>query len=86
VRQPPRITSEGVLEYLGEFIVSDNQSFNLVGNGGFRRFVHYVAPTLKERQLPHSDKIRSWVLHKSFDAVARVKEQILVRDDQSFRV
>jgi hypothetical protein len=52
IKPPPRITTEGVLEYLGEFVVSDNQSFNLVSNGGFRRFVHYVAPTLKDRQLP----------------------------------
>lgn len=69
--QNEAFTTTGFLNYLIRWIVTNDQSFNVVESDDFRRFVLYCARELKDDDIPHRTKTQESVL-ELFDKMSAI--------------
>ncbi|KAG2116642.1 uncharacterized protein F5147DRAFT_758226 [Suillus discolor] len=49
----PAFTKSGLMDYIVELIVAEDEAFQLVDKGPFRRLLQYLRPSLSDRDIPH---------------------------------
>ncbi|KAF7364524.1 HAT family dimerization domain-containing protein [Mycena venus] len=72
----PPFSSQGLLDYLVEMIVTEDNAFMLVDKGPFRRLLQYFCPSLKESDIPHRTKMREEILKRTEDAEERLRSKL----------
>ncbi|KAF7366232.1 HAT family dimerization domain-containing protein [Mycena venus] len=72
----PPFSSQGLLNYWVEMIVTENDAFMLVDKGPFRRLLQYCRPSLKESDIPHHTKMREEILKQTEDAEERLRSKL----------
>jgi len=55
--RPPTFSTAGLLDYIIELIVEEDEAFQLVDKGAFHRLLMFTRPSLSERDIPHRTKI-----------------------------
>ncbi|KAG6912948.1 hypothetical protein DXG01_010873 [Tephrocybe rancida] len=70
----PKWTSEGLLDHIMEFIVSNNQAFRLIEKKSFRGILKYQRPSTKESDIPKRTKLQEEIIYKSKVVEMRLKE------------
>lgn len=78
VPKPPQFTKAGLTDYIVELIVAEDEAFQLVDKGPFRRLLQYLRPNLSDQDIPHRTKVREEILARARSAVQRVKEKLEV--------
>ena len=80
-RQPciPPFTTDGVLDYAIELVVSEDSALQLIDKAPFHRLLRYLRPSLSEQDIPHRMKLRKEVLARAQQAEAQVKAALQVR-------
>jgi hypothetical protein len=82
VVKAPQFTSEGLMEHIGELLVSDHNAVLLVEKRPFRRIFKFVRPTLNDSDIPHRGEARKWILDKMEVVISRLREIFSVRKHQ----
>ncbi|KAG2080715.1 uncharacterized protein F5147DRAFT_522949, partial [Suillus discolor] len=49
----PQFTKAGLMDYIVELIVSEDEAIQLVDKGPFRRLLQYLHPNLSDGAIPH---------------------------------
>ncbi|KAG2758103.1 hypothetical protein P692DRAFT_20867005 [Suillus brevipes Sb2] len=52
----PAFTKSGLMDYIIELIVCEDEAFQLVDKGPFRRLLQYLQPSLSDNDIPHHTK------------------------------
>jgi hypothetical protein len=76
----PAFTKAGLLEYIIELIVVEDEAFQLVEKGAFRRLLTYLRPNLAKHDIPHKTKVREQIMERAETAFELVKAKLAVRD------
>ncbi|KAG1824515.1 uncharacterized protein BJ212DRAFT_1295664 [Suillus subaureus] len=58
----PEFTKSGLMDYIVELIVSEDEAFQLINKGPFRRLLQYLQPSLSDRDIPHRTKTHNKIL------------------------
>lgn len=74
----PRFSTQGLVDYLVELIVSEDSAFQLVDRPIFRQLLQYLRPVLLNRDIPHRTKIREEILERAKQAEVNVKASLQV--------
>jgi hypothetical protein len=54
-QRAPTFTTAGLLDYIVELVVAEDEAFLLVDKGAFRRLLTYTRPGLSDKDNPHRD-------------------------------
>ncbi|KAF5313763.1 hypothetical protein D9619_013714 [Psilocybe cf. subviscida] len=65
IESVPRWSKDGLLDHIVEFVVEDDQAFNIVEKTSFRALLKYQKPSMKDSDIPHRTKLREEVIHKT---------------------
>jgi hypothetical protein len=49
----PNFTTKGLLDFVIELVVSEDNAFRLIDKGPFRRLLRYCRPSLRDTDVPH---------------------------------
>jgi hypothetical protein len=95
--KPPAFTKEGLLEYIMELIVTEDdiclyiyicinlftshQAIQLIDKPAFRRLLQYACPTLTEKDIPHCTKLTETIKSRAMTVVENIKEHLAVSLD-----
>jgi hypothetical protein len=79
VTKPPLFTRAGLLEYIVELVVVEDEAFQLVDKGAFRRLLEYLRPSLIARDIPHKTKVRDEIMARAEGSILIIKAKLLVR-------
>lgn len=74
--RPPTFSTAGLLDYIIELIVEEDEAFRLVDNGAFRRLLMYTRPSLSEKDIPHRTKVHKEILLRARAAEVKVREAL----------
>lgn len=74
--RPPTFSTAGLLDYIIELIVEEDEAFQLVDKGAFRRLLMYTRPSLSERDIPHRTKVQQEILLRARGAEVKVSEAL----------
>lgn len=74
--RPPSFSTAGLLDYIIELIVEEDEAFQLVDKGAFRRLLMYTQPSLSERDIPHRTKVQQEILLRASGAEVKVSEAL----------
>jgi hypothetical protein len=55
----------GLMDYIVELIVSEDEAIQLVDKGPFCRLLQYLRPSLSENDIPHRTKTRQEILDQA---------------------
>jgi hypothetical protein len=72
----PTFTTAGLLDYIVELIVAEDEAFLLVDKGAFRRLLTYTRPGLSDKDIPHRDKVREEILRRAKMVESRICEHL----------
>jgi hypothetical protein len=72
----PQFTKAGLMDYIVELIVSEDEAFQLVDKGPFRRLLQYLRPSLSDNDIPHRTKTRQEILDRTSFAIERIKKAL----------
>ncbi|KAG6905960.1 hypothetical protein DXG01_016673 [Tephrocybe rancida] len=61
----PKWTSEGLLNHILEFIMSDDQAFHLIEKKSFCGILKYQRPSMKASDIPKCTKLQEEIIYKS---------------------
>ncbi|KAF5370479.1 hypothetical protein D9615_009743 [Tricholomella constricta] len=77
-RQPrmPAFTSAGMLDYVIELIVREDEALQLIDRGSFRRLLKFMRPSLQEKDIPHRTKLRQEIIRRAHDVEQRVRDRL----------
>lgn len=67
-----------MLEYIIELIVVEDEAFQIVDKGAFRRLLTYLRPNLAIRDIPHRTKVRDEIMARTDVAVRVIKAKLAV--------
>lgn len=70
---------QGLLNYIIELIVSEDDAFQLIDKCSFRRLLMYLRPSLLDKDIPHRTKLTKEILEHAAQAEAMVKMALKVR-------
>ncbi|KAG1868644.1 hypothetical protein F4604DRAFT_1682281 [Suillus subluteus] len=76
VCKPPAFTKEGLLEYIMELIVTEDDAIQLIDKPAFRRLLQYARPTLTEQDIPHRTKLTETIKSRAMTVVENIKERL----------
>ena len=76
----PVFTTAGLLDYLIELIVAEDEAFLLLDKGAFRRLLIYTRPGLSDKDIPHRNKVREEILQRSKVVESRIHERLQALD------
>jgi len=82
VMSQPRMapfSTRGLVDYLVELIVSEDDAFYLLDKPAFRQLIHYLRPTLALKDIPHCTKICKEILACAVQAKSKMKATLQVR-------
>ncbi len=71
--------TRGLVDYLVELIVSEDDAFYLLDRPAFCQLIHYLCPTLALKDIPHCTKIREEILARAVQAKSKMKATLQVR-------
>ncbi|KAG1818653.1 uncharacterized protein BJ212DRAFT_1497582 [Suillus subaureus] len=57
VLRPPAFTKDGLLEYIMELIVTEDEAIQLIDKPAFRCLLQYACPSLTNKDIPHRTKL-----------------------------
>ena len=72
-------SQQGLIDYLVELVVSEDEAFNLLDKPAFHQLLLYLRPTLASKDIPHRTKIREEVLTCAVHAESNIKAKLQVR-------
>jgi hypothetical protein len=78
-QKPPVFTSDGLLDYIVEMIVCEDEAFQLIEKGAFCRLLQYCRPSLGTKDIPYRQKIRQEIVDRARVAEIKIKEKLQVR-------
>jgi len=78
VPKVPQFTQNGLTDYIVELVVAEDEAFQLVDKGSFRRLLQYLRPSLSDQSIPHRTKIHQEILERAKLGVQQVKEKLQV--------
>jgi hypothetical protein len=61
----PAFTTTGLLDYIVELIVAEDEAFQFMDKGTFRRLLTYTRPGLSEKDIPHHHKVWDEIVHRA---------------------
>ncbi|KAG1779414.1 hypothetical protein EV702DRAFT_1043844 [Suillus placidus] len=76
VAKPPMFTKEGLLEYIMELVVTEDEAIQLIDKPAFRRLLQYARPSLTEKDIPHRTKLTDTIKSRAMTVVKTVKERL----------
>lgn len=77
-QKPPVFTSDGLLDYIVELIVCEDEAFQLIEKGSFRRLLQYCRPSLGSKDIPYRQKIQQEIIDRARLAEIKIKEKLQV--------
>jgi hypothetical protein len=85
-RQPrvPPFSTHGLIDYIVQLVVSEDNAFQLLDRQSFRQLLHYLRPMLHSKDIPHRTKIREVILERAKQAEGRVKFVLQVCSDTCY--
>ena len=72
----PQFTKAGLMDYIVELIVSEDEAFQFVDKGPFHRLLQYLCPSLSDNDIPHCTKTWQEILDPTRFATGCVKETL----------
>ena len=72
-------STQGLKDHLVQLIVTEDKAFHLLDKPVFRQLIHYLCPTLPNKEIPHRTKIREEVLIRTVEAEYKLKASLQVR-------
>jgi len=81
VMSQPRMapfSTRGLVDYLVELIVSEDDAFYLLDKPAFCQLIHYLRPTLSLKDIPHRTKICKEILARAVQAKSKMKATLQV--------
>jgi hypothetical protein len=75
-------TKAGLLEYIMELIVTEDEALQLVNKPAFRNLLRYVCPALAESDVPHRMKLMETVKARAVQVVNVIRERLAKVDSQ----
>jgi len=72
-------STRGLKDHLVQLIVTEDEAFHLLDKPAFRQLIHYLRPTLPDKEIPHRTKIREEVLARAVEAESKLKASLQVR-------
>ena len=72
-------STQGLKDHLVQLIVTEDEAFHLLDKPAFRQLIHYLRPTLPDKEIPHRTKIRKEVLTRAVEAEYKLKASLQVR-------
>ncbi|KAG1883996.1 hypothetical protein F4604DRAFT_1677163 [Suillus subluteus] len=77
VCKPPAFTKEGLLEYIMELIVMEDEAIQLIDKPAFRRLLQYARPSLTEKDISHRTKLTDTIKSRAMTVVENIKERLV---------
>ncbi|KAG1773678.1 hypothetical protein EV702DRAFT_1201002 [Suillus placidus] len=78
IAKPPMFTKEGLLEYIMELVVTEDEAIQLIDKPAFRRLLQYARPSLTEKDIPHRTKLTDTIKSRAMTVVKTIKERLAV--------
>lgn len=72
----PPFTNAGLLDYIVEFIVCEDEAFLLIESDSFRRLLKFCRPSLSDKDIPSRNTLRAEVLRRVHIAQGRMRENM----------
>lgn len=82
-RVPP-FSSKGLIDYLVQLVVTEDEAFLLLDKPAFRDLLIYLRPALNDRDIPHRTKIREETLERAVQGESNVKAALQVCSKLTF--
>ena len=77
-KQPP-FTVSGLLDYIVELIVFEDEAFLLVERGSFCQLLRYCRPALSDKDIPKRKTVRSEIIRRAYLAEEMIQQKFAVR-------
>jgi hypothetical protein len=74
ITKTPQFTPEGLMEHIGEMLVSDHSAILIVDKQPFRRLIKFTRPNIRDSDIPHRREARQWILDKAGMVVSRLRD------------
>lgn len=74
--RPPQFTTAGLLDYIVELIVAEDEAFLLVDKGSFCHLLTYTRPGLSDADIPHRDKIWEEIMKCAKNVESQIRERL----------
>lgn len=72
--RPPQFTTAGLLDYIVELIVAEDEAFLLVDKGSFCHLLTYTRPDMSDADIPHRDKIWEEIMKCAKNVESQIRE------------
>ncbi|KAG1901096.1 uncharacterized protein F5891DRAFT_1187795 [Suillus fuscotomentosus] len=82
IPKPPMFSKAGLLKYIMELIVTEDEALQLIDKPVFRRLLSYVRPALVEGDIPHCTKLTKSVKAHALTVVDAIRERLAKVDSQ----
>ncbi|KAF5371872.1 hypothetical protein D9615_009521 [Tricholomella constricta] len=66
----------GMLDYMIELIVREDEAFQSIDEGSFRQLLKFMRPSLQETDIPHCTKLHQEIVRRAYDIEQRVCNQL----------
>jgi len=74
----PPFTSKGLIDYLVQLIVTEDEAFLLLDKPAFRDLLTFLRPALNDRDIPHHTKIHEETLKRAVQGESNIKASLQV--------
>jgi hypothetical protein len=71
---------QGLKDHLVQLIIAKDEAFHLLDKPAFHQLIHYLRPTLPDKEISHHTKIREEVLAHVVEAKYTLKASLQVRE------
>jgi hypothetical protein len=80
-REPkrPHFTTRGLLDYIVQLIVCEDEAFRLIDQGTFRQMLKYCRPNLTDKDIPHRNTVQAEIMHRAHVTEENVRKTVKVR-------
>ncbi|KAG1816121.1 uncharacterized protein BJ212DRAFT_1481190 [Suillus subaureus] len=72
----PMFTKAGLLEYIMELVVTEDEALQLINKPAFCNLLCYVCPTLAESDVPHCMKLMETIKARAVEVVNIIYEHL----------